>query len=401
MEVNDTIQELRIHLAKAEAQAVFLNKRIAIAKENIADIELRHSEELAKLEFKFRSTKERRQTWASETKANDEARSAHETAMEAFHREVTNREKLIITADEETLAAIDLEKIVVNAYDVDGTEKSQDNNGETAELDEVVIYEALVDEKQALLFEAEANIDKLGKEILSIDSVMPILEAKKRGAASERDFKSASRVSKKIKKALARKEQCQEQLKGGAMEREQSAKKELEKCKLLMEEKKKAANEKGREAGVKRMKQLKEASNMLKFILTKLADVPERDATKVAVVGGFLINAQLSVLDAEGRALGEKYDGWQDTSPQKEVVDKFLSPIMGKGGSSDEVFARPARQRTRLSVLLDEKMGAALGLSLAEFCETKDLEESFDTQHKNGCSTLTLDTRASSGVFEA
>lgn len=398
VQVNDTIQELRIQLAKAEATAAFLNKRIAIAKENIEDIELRHSEELAQLDFKFRSTKERREIWASENEANDEAKSSHEIAMDAFYREVKDREKVIITADEETLAAIDLDKIVVNAFDVEETKESEDNNDETAEVDEVVIYEALVDEKQALLFEAEANIDKLDKEIRSIDSVVPILEAKKRGAASERDFKSASKVSKKIKKALARKERCQEQLNGEAMEREQSAKEELEKYTSLMEEKKKAADEKGRETGVKRMEQLKEANNMLKFILTKLASVPERDATKVSVVGGFLINAQLSVLDAEGRALGEKYDGWEGTTPEKEVVEKFISPIMSKGGPSAEFFAR--QKRTRLSVLLDEKMGLLLGQSLAEFCKTEHPEESFANNYKSA-STLTLDTGAgSSGIFD-
>lgn len=326
--------------------------------------------------MKFSTTKEKRSAWDSQNKKLNEDRNFHETTIQSHSGEVKTWERVIMDADKESLAAIELEKILAGAFDIEETKECRDDEDEDAEVDDVAMCEALVEEKQELLIEAENNIGKLGEEISRIEADLPVLEAKKKAAAVARDIQSAARASRKIKKALARREQCRARLDGEAMEQKRSAKEALETHTKLLEIRKRAAEEKGREAGTRRMEQLREASGKLRTTLTRLAGASGEEATKVSVAGGALIHAQLSVLAAEGRTLGEKYgEGWEEAVlDDDDAVVRFLAPILG---GEDAVVDVPNRGKTRLTLFLEEKMGAALsrlhGESLGDVFE--DIEE--------------------------
>mmetsp|Transcript_2748 Transcript_2748/g.4982 ORF Transcript_2748/g.4982 Transcript_2748/m.4982 type:complete len:428 (-) Transcript_2748:224-1507(-) len=369
--VNETLQVLRNQLADAEAVAARLNERIAASNKSIEDVKDRHLEELSRLEMKIRSAKGRRDIMEAENEKISEARDAHDAMVAAHSSEVEKRKKLIVSTDKECLAAIDLEKIVSSAFrvkearkkngnddgdddDEEGHNKAQGNDADASQVDDIVVHEALVDEKQELLREAETKIDKLLDGISKIEIRVPVLEAKKRMAAAARDFRSAGRASKKIRELTARKEQSLAELKGGAMECEKSARDELEKYAALLKEKKEAVVERGREAGTEKMEWLMETVLRLRSTLTGLASgSAEEEVTYVSVVAGFLIHAQISVLEEEGRALSDKYGGWKDNDYESEAVERFLAPMMDK----TKAKIRP-RQRMRLSILLEKKIGS-------------------------------------------
>jgi hypothetical protein len=217
------------------------------------------------------------------------------------------REKLIEEIKFEVSAAHDFEGIVSSAFEA--TEFIGDDNQEFDS--DVLKYEAAVDEANNNVISAESKIQSLQDEISAFDVRVPILEAEKKVAAAKRDFKAAGKASKEIKDALARKEQCEAELSGEAMERKQAAKGELQKVTLLLEEKKSIAAEKGKEAGLKRMETLRERIASLQcFVKESGVDSGDSDSINVACVGAFVIDSQISVLEAEGKALGEKYGGW-------------------------------------------------------------------------------------------
>ena len=231
---------------------------------------------------------------------------------------MVTREKLIEDIKAETLAAVDLEEIVTfhSTFNDEKDTSRATTNGEDGDdsisLDgEVLKYEAVVNEAKENVVAAETNITNLQEELAAIELQVPVLEELKKTAATKRDFKSAGKASKDIKSALSRKEECQAELNGEAREREQFAKDELEKVTAILDEKKKVADERGREAGLKEMDRLRKKITQLKEIMKKFVkddtDEEEEDSMSVSIVGAFVIESQICVLEAEGVSLGNKY----------------------------------------------------------------------------------------------
>lgn len=335
--MNKTIEELRKQLAEAEAEAAELNKEISSYNQSIENVKSKYSRQLGRLEKKSKSVKESRADWTAEKESIEKAKAAHEAVVAAHSEEMVTREKLIEDIKSESATATSLEEIVASAFSdsdaaadreaVDGKEGDDDC---TAVYGEVLKYEAVVNEAKQNVAAAETNIENLREELSTIDVRVPILEAEKKNAASRRDFKAAGKASKEIKDALARKEQCEAELAGEAMERKQFATDELEKVTALLDEKKKVAAERGREAGMKQMERLREKITELKSMMKKFAGSTdgskegeeEDDAMNVSIVGAFVIESQICVLEAEGKALGDKYGGWEEAVLSADVVEE-------------------------------------------------------------------------------
>ena len=316
--VDEEIEELRKKLAEAEEKAASLNKEISSYNDSIESVRSKYSRQLGRLEKKDRSVKESRAEWQIEQESIEKAKAAHESVVAAHSEEMLTREKLIEEIKVEISAASDFVEVVSKAFDA--TEMSGDHNEEFDS--EVLKYEAAVDEANNNVASAESNIKNLEDEISSIDVRVPILEAEKKVAAAKRDFKSAGKASKEIKDALARKEQCEAELSGEAMERKQATKEELQQVTVLLEEKKSIAAEKGKEMGLKRMDTLREKIANLQSIVKEFGSVSgDSDSINVSCVGAFVIDSQISVLEAEGIALGEKYGGWVSVSATGDVDD--------------------------------------------------------------------------------
>ena len=327
--MNKTIEDLRQQLAKAEAEAADLNKEISSYKASVETVKNKYSRQLGRLEKKSKSVHESRADWTSEKESIEKAKSAHEAVVAAHSEEMVTREKLIEDIKVECSTAKNLEEILghhssfvtlQNSRDTEKTTNGEEGGDSCSLEGEVLKYEAVVNEANENLLAAETNIANLKEELSAIELRVPILEDLKKAAASKRDFKAAGKASKEIKDALARKEQCQAELTGDAMERKEFAKDELEKVTALLNEKKNIADEKGREAGLKEMDRLREKITELKSIMKKFASTEEEDdAMNVSVVGAFVIESQICVLEAEGKVLGSKYGGWEDTSDVESV----------------------------------------------------------------------------------
>ena len=312
--VYKTIEELRKQLAEAEKGAAALNAEISSYKQSIENVRSKFSRQLGRLQKKEQSVKESRADWESERISLEKAKAAHEAVMAAHSEELLSRDKLIADIKSEIFMAQDFQDIVSKMFDDAGTNHGDEH---LSTLDsEVLKFEAAVDEANQNVLSAESIIENLQEELSTIDVRIPILESEKKLAASNRDFKAAGKASKEIKDALARKEQCKAELAGEAMQRKKAAKDELEKATKILEEKKSIAAEKGKEARQKQMAMLREKIKDLKSILKKFgnAESGEVDAINVACVGSFVIDSQISALEAEGRSLGEKYGGWDNAN---------------------------------------------------------------------------------------
>ena len=82
----------------------------------------------------------------------------------------------------------------------------------------------------------------------------------------------------------------------------------------------------------------------------------EEEVTYISIVVGFLIYAHIFTLEEEGRAPRDKYSGCKDGNNYKnEAVKRFLVPMMDKTKAT--IWPR---QRMRLSILLDKKIGSKI-----------------------------------------
>jgi hypothetical protein len=86
---------------------------------------------------------------------------------------------------------------------------------------------------------------------------------------------------------------------------------ELSRAVTALEEKKSIAAEQGKEMGMKQMAVLKDKIRGLESILKDFTT--DSDSVGVACVGIFVIETQINVLKAHGKALGERYGGWEST----------------------------------------------------------------------------------------
>ncbi len=310
-ETNITIEDLRRQLAEAEAKASDFRKVISSHNQSIENIRNKYSRQLGRLEKKSRSVRESRADWTSEKESIEKAKIAHEAVLAAHSDEMVSREKIIEDIKAERYVAKKFEEITSSAFEeIDGDEVSGEKCDDGSVDGEVMKYEAIFNEASQNVLAAETNIAKLKEEISAIEVRIPILEAEKKTAAANRDFKSAGQASKEIKDAVLHKEQCQAQLAGEALERKQFAEDELQKITAILEEKKKIAAERNMETGLNKMDYLREKIEKLKSIVKKFAntnDDSENDAMNVSLVGAFVIESQICVLEAERRSLGEKY----------------------------------------------------------------------------------------------
>ena len=326
--VDKEIEELRKKLAEAEEKAVTLKKEVSTYDESIESVRKKYSRQLGRLEKKERSVKESRAEWQVEQESVEKAKAAHESVVAAHSDEMLSREKIIEEIKVEVSVAHDFEGVVSSAFDATNFV----GDGDEAFDSDVLKYEAAVDEANNNVSSAEAKIQSLQDELSSFDVRIPILEAEKKVAAAKRDFKAAGKASKEIKEALARKERCEAELSGEALDRKQAAKEELEKVTSLLEEKRAIAAEKGKEAGMKRMETLKERIAHLQSVVKELGvNTGDSDSINVACVGAFVIDSQVSVLEAEGKALGEKYGGWT-----KESVGDRSRNAADEGNEADD-----------------------------------------------------------------
>lgn len=313
--VNKTIEDLRQQLAKAEAEAGDLNTEISSYNASIDNVKSKYSRQLNRLEKKSKSVMESRDDWTSEKESIEKAKSAHEAVVTAHSEDMVMREKIIEDIKVEIAVAADLEELVNfhSSFNTLETENGEDGVADSSSLDdEVLKYEAIVNEANENVAVADANIANLKEELSAIEVRVPILEDLKKAAASKRDFKAAGKASKDIKDALTRKEQCQSELEGGAMERKQHATAELEKASVSLEEKKKIAEERGKEMGLKKMDHLRKKIDQLKALMKKYAKDSDGDEDKmdVSIVGEFVLENQICILEAQGSDLGRKYGGW-------------------------------------------------------------------------------------------
>lgn len=311
-EVNITIEDLRKQLAEAEGKASDLRKVISSHNQSIENVRKKYSRQLGRLEKKSRSVKESRADWTSEKESIEKAKIAHEAVLAAHSEEMVTREKIIEDIKSERSVAKKLEEIASNAFEeIDADDVvNGDYADDSSVAGEVLKYEAIMNEASQNVLAAESNIAKLQEELSAIEIRIPILEAEKKVAAANRDFKSAGQASKEIKDAISHKEQCQAQLAGEALERKQHAEDELRKVKTLLEEKKQIAAERSMEAGLTKMNCLREKIEKLKTIVKDFASTSDDaadDAMNVSLVGAFVIESQICVLEAERRTLGEKY----------------------------------------------------------------------------------------------
>ena len=216
--VNKTIEDLRQQLAKAEAEAGDLNTEILSYNASIDNVKSKYSRQLNRLEKKSKSVMESRDDWTSEKESIEKAKSAHEAVVTAHSEDMVMREKIIEDIKVEIAVAADLEELVNfhSSFNTLETENGEDGVADSSSLDdEVLKYEAIVNEANENVAVADVNIANLKEELSAIEVRVPILEDLKKAAASKRDFKAAGKASKDIKDALTRKEQCQSELEGG------------------------------------------------------------------------------------------------------------------------------------------------------------------------------------------
>jgi hypothetical protein len=342
--VNKTIAELRKQLAKAEAEGFDLNKEISLYNQSIENVRSKYSRQLGRLEKKSQSVKESRADWTLEKESIEKAKIAHEAVVAAHSEEMVAREKIIEEIKAECAAAKEVEEIVTIAFekaDAGGILNGGDGDNRSVDAD-VLKYEAVVNEANQCVLAAEANISNLQEELSNIEIRVPILEADKKNAASKRDFKAAGQASKEIKDALARKEQCEGELAGEAMERKRVAKNDLEKVTALLDEKKKIAEKRDRDSGLKQMTSLREKIADLKLTLEKFSsmggDDSEDDYMNVSLVGAFVISSQILVLESEIKALGEKCGVSEDVSDDEivESMSVHSGPSFESSGDAPE-----------------------------------------------------------------
>ena len=325
--VNKTIVELRKQLAAAEAEGFDLNKEIKSYKQSIENVRSKYSRQHGRLEKKSQSVKESRADWTSEKESIEKAKIAHEAVVAAHSEELVARENIIDEIKVECAAAKELEDIVSSAFekaDAGGASNGEGVYDGSADA-EVLKYEAVLNEANQCVLVAEANIANLREELSSIEIRVPILEAEKRNAASKRDFKAAGQASKEIKDALVRKDQCEGELAGEAMERKRVAVSDLEKVTAILDEKKNIAEERDKDSGLRQMGCLREKITDLKLTLEMFSstggDDTEDDYMNVSLVGAFVISSQILVLEAEMKSLGEKYGVAAEATSEEEIVE--------------------------------------------------------------------------------
>ncbi len=273
------------------------------------------SRQLTRLAKKEAAIDESRKDWTTEEESYKKSRSEHEAEVTAHSDALVAHDKLITQIQEEVSIAEKLTKVI--AIEIVMSESvnddAVDDNVMIAQA-EVLRCEAAAEEANQVLMAAKAAIDKLVEEISIIEVRLPILEAEKNQAASKRDFKAAGKASKEIKELNARKERCEEELSGDAVERQTAAQGEVDNCIQILEDKKSILYQKEKEGGRQRMIQLVRKIFKLEKIREDICGIGEEELESESVksVGGLLLDSEIVALVSEGEALGNKFGGWDE-----------------------------------------------------------------------------------------
>ncbi len=373
--INDEIEELRRQLEEKEMQAAGVKMELHGHEESIENIRGTFSRQITRLGKKEAAIKESRKEWTAEEESYQTSRLEHEKEVTAHSEALVAHDKLVSQIKDETSIAEKLSKVISDEIiisEVDSNDTPEDEV--TLAQAEVLRCEAAVDEANQLLMAAKASIDNLRDEISTIEVRVPILEAEKKEAASKRDFKAAGKASKTIKELLAKKERCNEELAGEAIERQAAAQKEVDTCLETLKEKKALSHEKEKEGGRKRMIQLVKKMVKLEKLREEICGTGEEESENqsITVVGGFVLDSEIAALVTEGEELDGKYGGWTDvmmefaeenSEPEDPIVDETEVQLVtdSEVGESSEVItaeevaeAQQAEEENCADVINDE-----------------------------------------------
>jgi len=337
--VEAEVEELRKKLKAKEIEAACLRNDLAGYEDSILQVRVQFSRQLHRVQKKETTIEDHRAEWEAEKYKFSREKESHEAEVAAHSEALAAHEKLMSSLKEEISLATVLEKIVQSEI---GLEASPDNEAESKEEDselinlqaQVVKCEASVAEASDVLKAATAHLNGLEEEMGMLIAKIPQLEASKKEFAANRDFKSAGKASKEIKDATARVKECQEELTGGAVERKETAEKELKKLEEELGEKRKVALDQEKESGVAAMKKL---ADRIQHLLETKKQIcgDEYEPERVKGVGAFVLEEQIKSLVVEGKAYGEKYGGWEEL-----IVDIILPS--GEAVAADVSNSKPA-----------------------------------------------------------
>mmetsp|Transcript_19880 Transcript_19880/g.29277 ORF Transcript_19880/g.29277 Transcript_19880/m.29277 type:complete len:876 (+) Transcript_19880:2-2629(+) len=307
--VTHEMEVLRKQLAEKEKEAAKLNATIDTQNANIDRVREKFSRQLNRLSKKEKTTKESRSEWKADSDALASMKECHEKEVEEHSEFLLQNDDLMKRIESEVSIAVQLDKIISEEINT----KSESNvlKRGSSNLVELVECQAAVDEADQEVTAAEAALKSLETEIKEIDERLPLLNDRKRAAASGRDFKTAGIINKEIKGATARKERCEEELALSATKRVSSARENLEKNVAELEAKKLIVHEKEKEQAKESMVHLAKQIKKLKEKKEEFCKVND-SCHGVAVAGASVLDEEINALTKDGEALGAKFEGWED-----------------------------------------------------------------------------------------
>ncbi|CAB9513386.1 expressed unknown protein [Seminavis robusta] len=329
---DEELEELRRKLEAKNAEATQLRNEIAGHDDSILQVRVQFSRQLQRVQKKETTVKDHRTEWEAEKATFQAEKDNHEAEVKAHSDAIERHEKLMASLKDEIALAGKLEKIVEHEVGAEVSTSEEDGADDAVDSDilglqaEVVKCEAAVTEAKEVLKVATTTLANLETEMAGLIAKIPDLEAVKKAAAAKRDFKVAGKASKEIKDATARVKECQEELTGEAVDRKETAEKELAKLEEELTAKRKVALEQEKETGVATMKKL--AERIEKLVETKKQVCgDDYEPNRMQGVGAYVLEEQIKSLTLEGKSYGEKYGGWE------ELIAKVL-PSEGGGDAT-------------------------------------------------------------------
>ncbi len=345
-------------------------------EESIDSIRGTFSRQTTRLTKKEAAVKESRREWEAEDDAYKASRAEHEAEVTAHSEALLAHDKLLSQIKAEVSVAKQLTAVVAKDVVSNGTNNNEDVNEEVGIAQaEVLECEAAADEANEILMAARAHIDDLVEEISSIDVRLPILEAEKKQAASKRDFKAAGKASKTIKEMIARKDVCEEELNGDAIDRQANAQKEVDECSIALNKKKEILHEKEKEGGRQRMialvKKIIKLEQIREDVCVFNDEGVEDGNESISVIGGFVIDSEIAALVSEGEDLDAKFGGWNEI--MMECADMDIDSSVEKEVNTDE---KESEEEMKDNGEIVEEMHENEVISEEEMMQTQQEEDS-------------------------
>lgn len=349
-QVEDEIEELRKQLREKEARASTLRSEMESYVSGISKVRVKFSRQLTRVEKKEVSLRENRSEWENEKNTYESLKMSHEAEVKEHSEALLAHEELMSTLKREITLAATFQGIVDNEIVFESTgDQGIESDGDLAQLQaDVVKCEAAMSEGKQMVKAAEAVLSSLDSEHKVLQEKIPALEEEKKAAVARRDFKSAGRVSKEIKDAKTRLQECQDELTGDAAERKEAALKDLEGLEKELETKQAIAHEKEKEAGIEAMEKL--AEKLRRLIATKGEICGEAAPGTIQGVGALVLKAQLDALRREGEIYGAKFGGW-------ETLVQDIDEVLDEKDSGVGYGVEPAESRNPSTTLDDDDAG--------------------------------------------